>query len=802
MALPFAHPTRPVPSKRQSSPAVPAIQARRGDQPSVGRSPRGSIGQSQSGNRDANSTAVTSLEIRVHGRGGQGGVTCAKLIAKLYAGQGAHVQTFGDYAAERSGAPVRAYTRVAAQLIANRNKVYRPNQLLVLDPMLMNAQVLEGAAAGALLLLNSSDPLESFAGRFPGLTLAVVDATAIARRHQIGSRSVVIVNTTIIGAYARACGIALAEVAAAYQALGLESDFPAAEAAYAATAIRSRQAAGHPPVPPRLVKSSPEVVLPLTEHTRDLPTELKTGSWRTQLARYQNRLAPCNASCPAGNDVVGFIQALKTAGIEAAARILARTQPLPSVCGRVCPGFCQSGCNRSSFDGAVNVRGLERWISDHADLPIELPAPAVAAKRIAVIGSGPAGLSAAHTIAHHGHQATLFEAGPQLGGLLRSGIPAYRLPAEVLQRDLDRILALGVEARCNQRLDRERLAALAAGFDAVIVATGQGRLSASAAPGEDLPGVTQGLHYLAAVRAGAAPNLSGQVVVVVGGGNSAIDCARTALRAGAAQVTLAYRRSREEMPAIAEEIEAALAEGVELLTHRQPIAYSGSECVTGVTLAEVEMGAPDASGRRRPLLTERCSELPCDQVLLALGQSADTDLLPAGHELRDGRIWLQQTATNLFCSGDLATGEGTVTHAIGDGRRSALRVLQALGETVSVPPRPDRSQAVPAEAIRHGHFAGTTPARDMAIATELAVSSFQEVHLGLADAGEAERCFSCGQCTSCDTCLVYCPEGIISASAEGYSVDADYCKGCGICAVECPRQAIRMGAEAGERACA
>jgi len=801
MALPFVTPTCSAQSKRQPSSASPSIQARRGDQGVVVKSARGRMSQIQRGKRDSNAPPSTSLEIRVHGRGGQGGVTCAKLIAKLYAGQGAHVQTFGDYAAERSGAPVRAYTRVAAKPITNRNKVYRPNQLLVLDPMLLNDQVLEGVAPGSLLLLNSSEGLDAFADQFPGLTLAVVDATAIARQHQIGTRSVVIVNTTIIGAYARACGIPLEEVAAAYRALGLENDFPAAEAAYAATAIRNHQAASHPPVSLQALKPSPEVVLPLTEHTRDLPTELKTGSWRTQLARYENRLAPCNAACPAGNDVVGFVQALKTDGIAAAARILAQTQPLPSVCGRVCPGFCQSGCNRISYDGAVNVRGLERWISDHADLPLEVPPPAAAAKRIAVIGSGPAGLSAAHTIARHGHQATLFEAGPELGGLLRTGIPAYRLPAEVLQRDLDRILALGVEARCNQSFDRNRLAALVGEFDAVIVATGQGRLSASATPGEDLPGVTQGLHYLAAVRARQAPQLSGHVVVI-GGGNSAIDCARTALRAGAAKVTLAYRRSREEMPAIAEEIEAALAEGVELLSHRQPVAYTGSSVVTGVTLAEVEMGAPDASGRRRPILSDRLVELPCDQVLLALGQSADLELLPAGHELRDGRIYLQQTATNLFCSGDLATGEGTVTHAIGDGRRSALRALQALGETVSLPQRPDRATAVPAEAIRHGHFTSTAAAHELAIPKELAATSFIEVHLGLIDASEADRCFSCGQCTRCDTCLVYCPEGIISASADGYNVDANYCKGCGICAVECPRQAMRMCPEVSQRACA
>ena len=376
------------------------------------------------------------LEVRVHGRGGQGGVTCAKLIASLYTQMGLHVQTFGDYGSERSGAPIQAFTRVDRQTISNRNKVYQPDHLIVLDEALMGPQVLSGTTPGALLLLNTRSALDAFAGQFDGYRFGVVDATAIAREHGIGSSSVVIINTTILGAYVRLLGLPLSALEHAYGSLGLSGDLAAAEHAYAQVETRDTSAiAAHdkrsatswqPVLPP---------VLPLTEHTADLPVTLKTGAWSTQAPRYREHAAPCNHACPAGNDVRGFIQALKDEGAEAAANILLRTQPLPSVCGRVCPAPCMQGCNRQAFDGAVNIRSLERWIADHSALDLTAEV-AAAPKRFAVVGGGPAGLSAAYQLALRGHAVTLHEAGPALGGVLRNGIPAFRLTQADLQRDL------------------------------------------------------------------------------------------------------------------------------------------------------------------------------------------------------------------------------------------------------------------------------------------------------------------------------------------------------------------------------
>ncbi len=739
------------------------------------------------------------IEIRVHGRGGQGGVTCAKLIASIYSQLGLYVQTFGDYGMERAGAPVRAFTRVDAAPITNRNKVYCPHHLLVLDPRLMGDDLLEGVAPGAVLVLNTSQGIGAFEGRYARLRFATVDAAAIARKHGIGTSAVVIVNTTVAGAYARALGLPWEVVERAYASLGLDGDLGAAREAYESVRVREpaqedgkaeARAAG-PAVSPH--------VIDITEHTQDIPTPLKTGSWRTQMARYRAHVAPCNASCPAGNDIVGFIQALKTDGVAAAARTLFRTQPLPSVCGRVCPAPCMGACNRGTYDGAVNIRSLERWIGDHAGPDLEPVQKAPKPRKVAIVGGGPAGLSAAFVLGRAGHQVTIFEGEPKLGGVLRTGIPSYRLPHDALDRDIARIASLGVKASCGAFLESAAVEQLAGSHDAVIVATGLPSLTGLRCPGAELEGIRQGIGFLHAVKNGGAGAGAEGHVIVVGGGNTAIDCARSALRRGASRVTLVYRRGREEMPAIAGEIQDALAEGVVLLLHRQPVRFVGEKRVTGVELADVELGEPDDSGRRRPLVTERRSLVPCDAVLLAIGQSADLGLLPRGWAVRGERAVCGAAPGSVWLAGDMATGEGTVTHAVGHGRRIANRVLAALegdgaSETVAAP---GPEQMVTPAHVRFTYFDVEPPHQDRHIPVAERVGGFGEVNLGLGGTKEAERCFSCGSCTHCDTCLLYCPEGIIHRQDDGYWIDGDYCKGCGMCVAECPRRAMEMTAEGG-----
>jgi len=532
-------------------------------------------------------------------------------------------------------------------------------------------------------------------------------------------------------------------------------------------------------------------VMPLTDHRRSPPTDLPTGTWRVLTPHYVENLAPCSAFCPAGNDVIGFIQAAAEKGAAAASATLGATSALAATCGRVCPAPCMDGCNRVEYDGSVNIRGLERWIAD--EVPVALSDKKVAAepRRFAVVGGGPAGLSAAYELAREGHQVTIFEGEESLGGVLRTGIPSYRLPRDVLDREIEGILALGIEVCCGEKLDGARLSELQASYDAVIIATGLQWLRGLKAPGMDLAGVEQGIVWLHRVNMKGGVTMKGHVVVL-GGGNTAMDCARSALRCGAEKVTVAYRRTRKEMPAIAEEIHEAEEEGVRMFFQRQPLGFEGNGAVKAIELAEVEMGEPDESGRRRPVVSDRTERFDCDAVLLALGQGADADILPKGWELSEGRIHQDGKATNVFAAGDFSTGDGTVTHAIGDGRTAAGRAMQALGQDVVVFERPDRKTAVPATDIRFDHFKRSEAVDGACSPADERLRTFDEVRATLTDALEAHRCFSCGKCTECDTCLIYCPEGIVRRREGGYDVDYTFCKGCGICAVECPRSALEM----------
>ena len=737
--------------------------------------------------------AAGMIEIRIHGRGGQGGVTLAKLLAAAEHREGRSVQAFGVYAAERSGAPVHAFLRADEAPIHNPNQIYEPDHLIVLDPTLISPDILAGLKPGGWILLNCDRPPEYYAGkkRTAPFRIATVDATAIAVRHGLGSRTVPIVNTALAGAAAKLLGMNLASVLAAFADFGFHGgNEKAARDAWDAVRVQAE-----PPVPgearaPARVRERRRGLL---DGNSGAPSPIHTGQWANQQPVRENQAPPCNFICPAGNDVQGFLAALVDEDVDGALDNLLRTSPLPSVCGRVCPGFCMRQCNRAQLEGPVNVRGLERYVGDHGVAQVE--AAQARAERVAVIGSGPAGLSGAYQLARLGYRVTLFEAGPELGGLMRTGIPTYRLPREALDRDIERIMALGVQPVLDTRIDHGRLLELTQEFDAVLAATGLQRLT-SLDLGHDLgtgeSRVQQGIEFLDRACRGQV-SVQGEAVVVVGGGNTAVDAARSALRLGAASVRIIYRRTRDEMPAIPEEVDDALDEGVAIDFLCAPLRIGRDGRRRVVHCQRMALGEPDDSGRRRPVAIEGAKfSLPCDRLILALGQAADLSLLPARAELSRAHPIESEVAAPIYAAGDLLTNEGTVTAAIGCGREMALLLHERFTGEKLYTERPDEVSVVRADRIRLHHFERELPHDQNVISLERRRTGFEEVHEGLEEIDEARRCLSCGVCNRCDRCVTWCPDGVLKRVGTELVFDYDYCKGCGVCASECSRAVIYM----------
>ncbi|MCB9647220.1 MAG: 2-oxoacid:acceptor oxidoreductase family protein [Deltaproteobacteria bacterium] len=726
------------------------------------------------------------IEIRIHGRGGQGGVTLAKVIATTRFLQGDSVQAFGLYAAERAGAPIQAFCRFSAEPITRRTPITEPDHIILLDPTLASLGVTQGLKAGGWVLVNSPDTPEALAKQFPGYRVAAVDATEIARTHELGTRALPIVNTALAGAVGRMLDMPLEWVEAGLTHLGfIGPNLGAARDAYAATRLGAQPVAA-----PALDAPAPKLDrIPglVTGNTGATP-KVRTGNWATQRPVRHGQTPPCNDVCPAGNDVQGFLHALADKDVNRALEILLETSPLPGVCGRVCQGPCMEACNRISYDEGVNVRGLERFASDHGH--IELRPPPAREEQVAVVGSGPGGLSAAYHLARLGYAVTLHEAEGQLGGLLRTGIPEYRLPDAALDRDLTRILMLGVKVQVNDRVDRARLTELTKSSDAVLVATGLQHLRPMDL-GEVPPwSVVQGIDFLAQAHEGQAV-VEGLRVAVVGGGNTAFDAARTAVRLGAASVDVVYRRTRAEMPAIPEEIEEALEEGVKLSCLELPVAFVPGR----LTCRSMKLGANDASGRPRPVeVLGSEHDIMCDLVILALGQSPELSLFPEGARVSvsaERQPVAAPMSAPIYAVGDVATQAGTVSAAIGSGRRAAYALHERFtGERLAAAVHdpdgvihPDRMHMHLFEhAARHGDRVQPIEARTYT----------EEVHMGLEDASEAARCLSCGVCNQCGRCVTYCPEGVLVLKEGQVAFDYDYCKGCGVCAAECPRGGIVM----------
>ena len=530
----------------------------------------------------------------------------------------------------------------------------------------------------------------------------------------------------------------------------------------------------------------------------------KTGTWRYLKPSYIIQRAPCSKACPIEQDISFYLTALADGKPEEAWRKILESNPFPSTCGRVCHHPCERDCNRKDYDEALAINSLERFLGDWGtrDGPEDGRRIEKKSDTVAVIGSGPAGLSCAYFLALEGYGVTVFEAMKEPGGMLRYGIPKYRLPRNILNREIERIESFGVKIQTGKRFGRDLGLEELKSYGAVFLATGSWAEQKPKLPGDDLRGVWHGLSFLGEVNSGKRIPL-GKRVVVVGGGNTAIDSARGAWRMGS-KVTVVYRRTKEDMPAIPEEVEEAQKEGVEFIFQAVPVEITGKRKVQGTHCLKTKPGRPDASGRRSPVLIRNSGfSLKADSIILALGESADLSFLPKGMEVGNGLIavdpWGRTTLPGFFAGGDAATGQGYVSQAIASGKKGAQaidRYLQGKKEN----PEEDNREIVRLDKINLDYFHPQTRAGISSLGVNQRSGKFSEVHKGLSPSrakSEAERCFSCGNCIQCNVCLMVCPDVAVSFLAEEkkYFIDYDHCKGCGICAVECPRSAMKLEEE-------
>ena len=517
-----------------------------------------------------------------------------------------------------------------------------------------------------------------------------------------------------------------------------------------------------------------------------------TGAWRVERPVYADLTPPCAHACPAQEDPQKWLYAAEDGSYEQAWRALVEVNPFPAIMGRVCYHPCETACNRSFLDEAVGINAVERFLGD---LAIEkgwaLPVPEVTSGRhVLVVGSGPAGLSAAYQLRLLGHDVTVRDAASSAGGMMRYGIPAYRLPRGVLDAEIARIAATGVRFELGRRVGNV-LAELAAGFDAVFLAVGAQIGKRAYVPAGEAARIVDAVSLLHDVAEGDPP-LLGRRVVVYGGGNTAVDAARTAKRLGATESVIVYRRTRDRMPAHDSEMAEAIEEGV-------VVKWLSTVTHADAGVLRVERMELDEAGFPQP--TGEFEDLEADSLVLALGQEADLSLLDGVSGLTyDGGVVQVDSSfmtghPGIFAGGDVVPAQRTVTVGVGHGARAAAAIDAWLRDTAVV--EPEKPPLAEYDSLNTWYYADAPHAVRPRLEAARRTSGFEEVVQGL-DATtalyEARRCMSCGNCFECDNCYGVCPDNAVVklGAGLGFEIDYDYCKGCGICAAECPSGSILM----------
>ncbi len=567
----------------------------------------------------------------------------------------------------------------------------------------------------------------------------------------------------------------------------------------------------------------------------------KTGSWRFIKPRYEDKTPACQNNCPAGNDIEGWIRLIEKKEFERAYWYLKQEEPFPAILGRVCFSFCEAACNRAAFDQHVSIRDLERFIGEQLDPSAPCPFPIVENhKSLAVIGSGPAGMSMAYFAKILGFQVTLYEKSDVPGGLLSMGIPDYRLPGTIVEAEFKGLAGLGINIRTGMNVGTDiDIKTLTDTYDYIFWATGaQKSLPLNLGGKYEQKRVMSGLQFLKLLASGNQIPL-GRNVMVAGGGNTALDAARSAVRLGS-NVTVVYRRTEAEMPAHQQEIREAKEEGVQFrfLLSPETVISKTDGTIRHILCREMELGPPDESGRRKPVPKSGDPiKVETDTLLTAIGETADFSSM--GNFLtHDGSVLAMDdhcqvkasihSKAIIYAGGDITDIPHTVVHAVASakkaaiamdchrlgrdvqttldsiriGNRTALSFSKYMGWDLASPARRNARDVVESDRIVFDYFSKAPSGRKNILPGPERKKNFEPYDPALsreAAIHEISRCLHCGRCTECDNCLIFCPDMSVVVNGEndfGYTIDYDYCKGCGICSAECPRSAITMMAEA------